>query len=115
MTYLVIAEHAAAAKTLTIDLFVVKPDGRAVALPAWRIVTDLSRVTGFAVDSLGLPAYYDGFNIFSSSGRSLYAVVDFDLVFAGVKSDGVLPREVEKALKRLSRVSRLTQSDPEQP
>lgn len=115
VTYLIVVEHEAAARTLTIDVHTVRLDGRAVPLPGGRVAADLSGVTGFLADSLGLSAYFDGFNVFSSSGRSLYAVVDYDLLFAGVKHDGALPRDVEKALKRFTRAGRLTPSDPAQP
>lgn len=48
---------------------------------------DLAGVSGFRVDSLGVAAFRDGFNDFAPSGRSLRAVVDYDLLFSGAATD----------------------------
>jgi len=92
---------------------VVKPDGSAIPLPGGSVAVDTSRVSGFLVDSLGISAYHDGFNVFSSSGRSLHAVVDYDLLFSGPIIDGAPPAALAKALKRFSkRASRLAPGEP---
>ncbi|HET9480668.1 MAG TPA: hypothetical protein VFP98_02840 [Candidatus Polarisedimenticolia bacterium] len=112
VTYLVELRHSALARTLTATLSRVRPDGTAVELPASRVVADLSGIDGFLVDSLGISAYHDGFNVFSSSGRSLRATVDYDLLFCGKLEGGRLPSELGRALRRLKRSSRLTLQDP---
>lgn len=103
VTYLVEMEHAAAAHRLTTRLWVIRRDGRAVPLPAGRVEVDLSGLTGWLVDSIGIPTYHDGFNIFSMSGRSLLATVDYDLLFAARKTEGRLPQELQRVLRRLKR------------
>lgn len=102
-TYLVELEHVAARHLLVGQVSMVRPDGRAVVLSGSRVEVDLSRVTGFLVDSLGISAYHDGFNVFSQSGRSLLATVDYDLLFCGRKTAGALPAELAKALKRFNK------------
>ena len=102
-TYLIEMEHAAAGRLLVGQVSVVQADGRAILLPNSRVQIDLSNVTGFLVDSLGISAYHDGFNVFSQSGRSLLATVDYDLLFCGKKEGGLLPAEVIKALKRFNK------------
>ena len=116
VTYLVQMEHSAAARTLTTQVWVVKPDGAALPVPGGIVTVDTSRVSGFLVDSLGISMYHDGFNVFASSGRSLHAVVDYDLLFSGPKIDGTLPAEIAKALKRFTkRAGRLTLATPGDP
>ena len=76
-------------------------------------MVDLSGLSGFLVDSLGVSAYLDGFNVFASSGRSLYAVVDYDLLYSGPKTGGELPGELARALKKFEkRSSRLVAGEP---
>ena len=104
-TYLIEMEHNASTRTLTGHASLVRPDGRAILLQSSRVQVDLSRVTGFLVDSLGISAYHDGFNVFSQSGRSLLATVDYDLLYCGRKELGVVPADVAKALKRFKRTS----------
>ena len=113
VTYLIQLEHSASARTLTAQVYAVHPDGAAVALPGGRTVVDLGSIGGFLVDSLGISAYHDGFNVFSSSGRSLLATVDYDLIFCGAEVNGQLPPDLAKALKRFTkRASRLTPGQP---
>jgi hypothetical protein len=102
-TYLVEMEHSAVSRTLTARVFAVRADGSAIALPNGCVVVDLSGITGFLVDSLAISAYHDGFNEFASSGRSLLATVDYDLIFSGPEVDGQLPPDLAKVLKRFTR------------
>ena len=113
VTYLVEMEHSAAARTLSARVSFVRDDGAAIPLPGGAVVVDLSRLDGFLVDSLGISAYYDGFNLFASSGRSLLATVDYDLIYSGPKTNGQLPPELAKALKRfVKRAGRLNSVRP---
>ncbi|HEY3176335.1 MAG TPA: hypothetical protein VGK94_11330 [Candidatus Polarisedimenticolia bacterium] len=112
LTYLVEMEHSAASRTLTAQVSIVRSDGRAVALPGGRVEVDLSGITGFLVDSLGLPAYHDGFNEFSLSGRSLMATVDYDLLYCARLEEGHRPADLNRALRRLRRPGRLTSTAP---
>ena len=113
VTYLIEMQHSASARTLTAQVSVVRSDGAALALPGGRVVVDVASLSGFLVDSVGISAYHDGFNEFSSSGRSLHAVVDYDLLFSGPIDDGKLPAELAKALKRFTRrASRLAAGEP---
>ncbi len=113
VTYLVEVEHSASARTLVARVFVVRSDGAAAALPGGRVVADVSGITGFLVDSLAISAYHDGFNEFASSGRSLLATVDYNLIFNGPTENGILPGELAKALKRfVITASSLSSSEP---
>lgn len=113
ITYLVEMEHSALARTLTCQVSRIRSDGAAIPQPGGPVVVDLSGLSGFLVDSLGVSAYHDGFNIFSSSGRSLYAVVDYDLLYSGPKVGGELPSELARALKKfVKRTSRLVPVEP---
>lgn len=106
-TYLVEMEHSAASRTLTAQVWIMRADGRAVALAGGRVEVDLSGITGFLVDSLGIPVYHDGFNGFSASGRSLLATVDYDLLYCARVEAGRLPADLNKALRRLKRPGRI--------
>jgi hypothetical protein len=90
-TCLVVLRHAAGGSTLSLQAWQADDTGHWVPLPQGRVTADLSALDGFLVDSLGIAAYHDGFNVFSESGRSLLAVVDYDLLFAAVLDDGPLP------------------------
>jgi len=79
--YLVTAEHHAAERKLIVTVYGFGAGGLPVALPGGRVVADLSTLTGFSVDTLAIPAYEDGFNVFTQSGRSLRADVEYDLLF----------------------------------
>jgi hypothetical protein len=79
--YLVTAEHRAADRTLVVTVYGFGAGGLPVALPGGRVVADLSVLTGFSVDTLAIPAYEDGFNVFTQSGRSLRADVEYDRLF----------------------------------
>ena len=51
------------------------------------VVVDVSHVSAFDVDSLGITAYHDGYNDFAPSGRSLFARVEYDLLYCGTARD----------------------------
>lgn len=112
VTYLVELRHTASTRTLAAQVWLVRADGRAVTLPAGSPVVDLSGLGGFVVDSLGISAYFDGFNEFSLSGRSLLATVDYDLLYAGRLEEGRPPAELARALRRLKRTGRLLAAQP---
>lgn len=113
VTYLVLIEHSSADQTLTTKVFVLHPAGRAFPLEGGTTVTDLSGITGFLVNSLGISAYQDGFNEFAPSGHSLLATVDYDLLFSGPRVNGHLPLRIALLLHRLQgRPSRLRHTDP---
>lgn len=112
-TYLIELEHSASARALTAQVSLVRPDGTAIALPGGHVIVDLSSIGGFLVDSLGISAYHDGFNVFSMSGRSLLATVDYDLIFSGPIVDGQISPDVARALKRFTkRASRPGAGEP---
>ncbi len=107
VTYLVELEHSAGARTLAVQVSVVSSTGRAVPLADGSIAADLSGLTGFTLDAIGVSMYHDGFNLFAQSGRSLLATVDYDLIFFGRKEEGRLPAGLVQALARLKRTSPL--------
>jgi hypothetical protein len=80
-TYLVTAEHLAGARKLIVTAFGLGPGGLPVPLAGGRVEADLSILQGFDVDTLAITAYEDGFNVFTQSGRSVRADVDYDLLF----------------------------------
>ncbi len=100
-TYLVEMEHDAAARTLTARLHRLHPHGGALLVEGGTVTVDLSSIEAFSVNSLGISAYHDGFNVFSESGRSLLATVDYDLLYSGPKIDGHLPLRLSWLLSRL--------------
>ena len=56
----------------------ILPDGSRQALLASPVLLDMSALSpAFVFDAAGIFVYHDGFNIFSESGRSLRADVDF--------------------------------------
>jgi len=104
---LVTLEHLAVERRLIITIYGFSELGEPEPLPGGRVEVDLSRLTGFAVDTLAVTAYEDGFNVFSSSGRSLRADVEYHrLLFSGnrITSPGMLrtllrrggPREISR-------------------
>ena len=108
VTYLVELEHSASLRTLTAQVWLVRADGRAAPLAGGRVEVNLSGITGFLVDSLGIPAYHDGFNEFAASGRSLLATVDYDLLYCARGRDGRLSAALNRALARLKRPAHVT-------
>lgn len=80
-TYLVTAEHRAAERKLDVTVYGFGAGGRSVALPGGRVSADLSILQGFTVDTLAITAYEDGFNVFTQSGTSVRAGVEYDLLF----------------------------------
>ena len=83
--------------TITLKQFV---EGRVEPVAGGTLVADLSGLTGFAVDSLAIPVYKDGFNIFAPSGQSLNALVEFDRLFfaPGKLGEPGSPRSLEALL-----------------
>ncbi|HKY32725.1 MAG TPA: hypothetical protein VJV23_09335 [Candidatus Polarisedimenticolia bacterium] len=110
ITYLAQLVHQSGTRRLSLTVHIVRPDASIVEIPAARAVADLSSIEGFLVDRLGISAYHDGFNVFSSSGRSLHAVVDYDLLYAGRLDGGRLPAELQQALGRFRRSGRRLES-----
>ncbi len=100
-TYLVQLQHTAAARTFVLQLWRTGADGRFIELSPARVVCDLSSLEGFLLDAVGIPTYHDGFNVFATSGRSLRATVDYDLLFAARLEDGKLPPQLASVLGRL--------------
>ncbi|HET6372364.1 MAG TPA: hypothetical protein VFG76_03600, partial [Candidatus Polarisedimenticolia bacterium] len=100
VTYLIEMTHDSATRRLTARVSSVDKDGRAVPVEGGAAVVDLSPLSGFLVNSLGISAYHDGFNIFSTSGRSLLATVDYEMLYSGLATDGRLPNSLERMLRR---------------
>lgn len=112
-TYLVQLQHSAGGHTLVLQLWRAGADGRFIELTPARVLCDLTSLDGFLVDAAGIPAYHDGFNVFATSGRSLRATVDYDLLFAARLEDGRLPSQLASVLGRLRFAkSRLTAGSP---
>jgi len=107
-TYLVEMEHSAAARTLTARLYRLHPLGGAIPVDGSTVVVDLSSIGGFTVNSIGISAYHDGFNVFSESGRSLLATVDYDLLFSAPKIGGRLPLRLALLLAHLKKAPPLS-------
>lgn len=81
VAHLVLAEHRADEKRLTITVHVAGEDGRWLPVPAGSVSAGLAALTGFAVDTLAIPAYEDGYTAFASTGRSVRAEVVYDRLF----------------------------------
>ncbi len=99
--YLVEMDHDAARRVLTARVSMIHPIGVAVPVEGGTVAVDLSRLTGFRVDHVGVAAYHDGFNIFSDSGRSLLATVEFDLIYAGPRVGGRIAPRLAALIDRL--------------
>jgi hypothetical protein len=70
--------HRAEEGIVEISVARVLQDGsRAPLLAAPAVLRTASLAPGFALDALGIFAWHDGFNIFSGSGRSLRADVEY--------------------------------------
>jgi hypothetical protein len=80
-SYLLTAEHHPMQRQLVITAYGIGAQGRLVPLPGGRVVADISTLAGFSVDTLALPLYEDGFNVFTQSGTSVRADVEYDLLF----------------------------------
>ncbi len=94
LPHLITAEHRAADRTLTVTVYALGRGGLPLPIPGARVETDLSFVTAFSVDTLAITAYEDGFNVFTLSGRSVRADVDYDHVFfapGALGEEGALP------------------------
>ena len=102
-TYLVEMEHDAVARTLTTTLHRLHPHGGAIPVEGGAVVVDVSSIDAFSVDSIGISAYHDGFNVFSESGRSLLATVDYDLLYSAPRIDGRLPLRLSSILSQLKK------------
>ncbi|MGH9867234.1 MAG: hypothetical protein ACREAA_03595 [Candidatus Polarisedimenticolia bacterium] len=101
VTYLVQLEHRAADHTLTLRVWSAGLQGQLIERLDARVVVSLSGLQGFDLASVGIFAYHDGFNLFASSGRSLLATVDYDLLYAATLEDGHLPQQIATVLGRL--------------
>ncbi len=106
VTYLVRMRHIAADRTLTCRIWSVAADGSTTPVPGGTTTVDLSGIGGFLVNGLEITSYLDGFNVFSQSGRSLLATVDYDLLYAAPLVEGRLPGAVSGALRKLGRAAR---------
>ncbi len=78
---LVTLEHVAEERSMIVTIYGFSQQGEPEPIPGGRVEVDLSRLTGFAVDTLAVTLYEDGFNVFSSSGRSLRADVEYHRLF----------------------------------
>lgn len=78
---LVTIEHRAAEMSLAVTVHALGAGGRPVPLPGGAVTADLSGLDGFGVDTLAVTAYRDGFNIFSPSGQSLGADLEYERLF----------------------------------
>lgn len=108
--YLVEMIHSAGDRRLTARIAAVDRLGRAA--PVGETFVDLSAISGFLVDSLGIAAYRDGFNEYAPSGHSLLATVDFDLLYCARLEEGEPPAALGRILKRLKRRARVQAIDP---
>jgi hypothetical protein len=81
LPHLLLAEHRAAERRMTVTVYALGSGGRPVPLPGGGVDVDLSNLGGFAIDALAITLYEDGFNIFAASGRSLAADLDYELLF----------------------------------
>jgi len=106
VTYLVEMRHVADNRALTCRIWEVSAGGSTTPVPGAIATVDLSGIGGFLVNGLGVMSYQDGFNVFSQSGRSLLATVDYDLLYAAPLYEGRLPGSVSAALGRLGRATR---------
>lgn len=77
----ILAEHLAGEQKLRIQAFDISDAGQPVLIPNAHVEASLSSLSGFAVDSLAITAYQDGFNIFAPSGQSLNAIVEYHRIF----------------------------------
>lgn len=91
-THLVTVEHHASDQEMIVTLYAIGRGAWLTPIPNGRVVVDMLGLTGFAVDTLAISTYEDGFNIFASSGRSLHAVVDYQRIFFG---EGMIAGEAE--------------------
>ena len=80
--YLIVGDYSAAKRQLTVQAWELHARGPATPLAGSLVTVNVAGVRGFSVDSLGVAAYHDGFNEFAPTGRSLYAKVEYDLLFA---------------------------------
>jgi hypothetical protein len=70
--------HRSADGTIEIQVSAIAPNGERLPLLQVPVVLPAGSLSpGFALDAVGIFAYHDGYNIFSESGRSLRADVDF--------------------------------------
>jgi hypothetical protein len=77
----ILAEHLAGEQKLRIQAFDLSAEGQPLLIPGALVEAGLSSLSGFAVDSMAITAYQDGFNIFAPSGQSLNAMVEYDRIF----------------------------------
>jgi len=112
VTYLIELEYTAATRTLTAQVSRVRRDAMAIPVPGGRVTANLSSLSGFLVNSLAVSAYFDGFNAFAASGRSLYAVVDYDLLYVGPRTGSANLPAVQQALSRFARPGRVAVRQP---
>lgn len=92
--HLITAEHDADANRLVVSVWALGRGGLPVPLPGGRVEVSLEGAGGFAVDALAITAYEDGFNVFTQSGRSVRADLDYDLLFfapGSLDESGSLP------------------------
>jgi len=115
VTYLAELRHSAANRSMTCRLWSIPAKGSPAAVPGAFVEVDLSHLGGFLVDSLGITSYFDGFNVFSASGRSLLATVDYDLLYGAALVDGKLPGAVTAALSRAGLTGRASDRLVENP
>jgi hypothetical protein len=98
--------HRSIDGTVEIRVSAIAPGGeRLPLLDAPVVLSAGSLAPGFALDAVGIFAYHDGYNVFSDSGRSLRADVDFH--FLQVQYEEPIAVEAQILPEALSLSSRL--------
>jgi hypothetical protein len=89
-----VLEHRSGEAKVEIRMYTILPDGARLPLHEAPVVIGTGALEpGFTLDALGVFAYHDGFNVFTGSGRSLRATVDYHRL--AVEFDAAIPVEAQ--------------------